>query len=517
MVLLPGHVTATTTHPLAPASLGGPGLQASEHRLLLVIGDIVVVSLGVFFALWVWTITAGTPLSTGFVRERIYWFLAIPAWLVCLTPSRHVRTALSVDATIASVLRAAGLLLLVYLALYFYSPRQTLPRLVALYILWEGVLLTLAWRLAYVWLFTQTGLRRRVLIVGAGATAQRARRLLETELRHAEIVGVVDPAGSSESPGLKPRAYERDGGRPEVFSLGRTISLRRNGEPGAEARGLPEGRTAGEPGALTHMVREQRVSEIVIATKGTLPAALVQELMDCQQLGVDLVPLSTLHETLLHRVPVDDLPSDWLLTSLVETVRTNDASRLLKRLVDIVGGAGGLVVALVAWPFIALAIWADSGRPVHYRQVRVGQGGRLFRLLKFRTMVGSAEAEGPRWADPDDPRVTRVGRWLRKTRLDELPQFLHVLRGEMSLVGPRPERPEFLSMLEEQIPFYRTRLIVKPGITGWAQVNHPYGDSVEDAKAKLEYDLYYIKHRALAFDLQIVAQTLWTVIRFEGT
>ena len=147
----------------------------------------------------------------------------------------------------------------------------------------------------------------------------------------------------------------------------------------------------------------------------------------------------------------------------------------------------------------------------------MGQGGRLFRLLKFRTMVGSAEAEGPRWADPNDPRVTRVGRWLRKTRLDELPQFLHVLRGEMSLVGPRPERPEFLSMLEEQIPFYRTRLIVKPGITGWAQVNHPYGDSVEDAKAKLEYDLYYIKHRSLAFDLQIVAQTLWTVIRFEGT
>ena len=176
-----------------------------------------------------------------------------------------------------------------------------------------------------------------------------------------------------------------------------------------------------------------------------------------------------------------------------------------------------MILVLIS-PVVAVAIWFESGGPIFYSQVRVGRGGTTFDVFKFRTMIRDAEGTGPaRWTAPNDPRVTRVGRFLRRTRLDELPQAINVLRGEMSLVGPRPERPEFVEFLERQVPFYRTRLIVKPGVTGWAQVNHPYGDSVEDARAKLEYDLYYIKHRSILFDLRIVLRTVGTVISFQGT
>lgn len=227
--------------------------------------------------------------------------------------------------------------------------------------------------------------------------------------------------------------------------------------------------------------------------------------------------MTTLYEHLLERVPVEHLEPGWLVKSFADAVGTREASRIGKRLVDLVGATVGLVVLAAMSPFVAMATWLDTGRPILFGQDRVGQRDRLFRLLKFRTMVNGAEAEGlARWAAPNDPRVTRVGRWLRRTRIDELPQFLNVVRGEMSLVGPRPQRPEFVAALERQIPFYRTRLLVRPGLTGWAQVNFPYGDSVEDAAVKLEYDLYYIKHRSMLFDALIVARTVGTILRLGG-
>jgi lipopolysaccharide/colanic/teichoic acid biosynthesis glycosyltransferase len=167
---------------------------------------------------------------------------------------------------------------------------------------------------------------------------------------------------------------------------------------------------------------------------------------------------------------------------------------------------------------LALLIRLDSGGPILLRQDRAGKAGRPFRMLKLRTMVVNAEPDGQaRWAAPGDPRVTRLGRILRKTRLDEIPQFWNVLRGEMSLVGPRSERPEMVANLEREIPFYRARLLVRPGLTGWAQVNYRYGWSVEDALTKLEYDLYYIRHRSLWLEVRILIRTLGTVLRFQGT
>jgi lipopolysaccharide/colanic/teichoic acid biosynthesis glycosyltransferase len=216
-------------------------------------------------------------------------------------------------------------------------------------------------------------------------------------------------------------------------------------------------------------------------------------------------------------VPVAHLEPNWLFTSYAEAVSARDASRLAKRLFDFLGGLAGTSLLAVFAPFIAVAIVADSGRPVFYRQRRTGRAGSPFSLAKFRTMVRDAEAEGqPQWAGPSDPRITRVGKWLRRTRLDELPNFLSVLRGEMSLVGPRPERPEFVAELEQQIPLYRARLFVRPGLTGWAQINYPYGYSVADAAAKLEFDLYYLKHRSFLFDVWILLRTVGTVMSLRG-
>jgi lipopolysaccharide/colanic/teichoic acid biosynthesis glycosyltransferase len=198
-------------------------------------------------------------------------------------------------------------------------------------------------------------------------------------------------------------------------------------------------------------------------------------------------------------------------------VRVSGFYILGKRLLDILGGLVGAVVFLITLPFIALATLIDDGWPIFYSQARLGRGGITYRIIKFRTMRRDAEADGqPRWAREDDERATRVGRFLRKTHLDELPQFFNVLRGEMSLVGPRAERPELVEYFQRHIPFYRARLLVKPGITGWAQINYGYASSIEETIVKLEYDLYYIKHRSMLMDLVILLRTPATVLGFRG-
>jgi lipopolysaccharide/colanic/teichoic acid biosynthesis glycosyltransferase len=206
-----------------------------------------------------------------------------------------------------------------------------------------------------------------------------------------------------------------------------------------------------------------------------------------------------------------------MLRSFVDEVRVTSFYLLIKRLADVGGALVGLGVLLALLPWAALAIVIDSGRPIFFSQIRSGQGGRLFSVTKLRTMGQDAEADGmARWTNGEDPRTTRVGLLLRRMHLDEFPQFWNVLRGEMSLVGPRPERPELVAKLEKQIPFYRARLLAKPGITGWAQVNYGKGASVEGSAEKLEYDLYYIKHRSLWLDLWILLRTLGSVFRLRG-
>jgi lipopolysaccharide/colanic/teichoic acid biosynthesis glycosyltransferase len=193
-------------------------------------------------------------------------------------------------------------------------------------------------------------------------------------------------------------------------------------------------------------------------------------------------------------------------------VQASGGYEALKRVIDVAAALAGLLITGSLFPLIAAAIRVESRGPSIYRQQRVGVHGRVFTLFKFRTMWQDAEANGARWAAPGDPRVTRFGRLLRRTRIDELPQLWNVLRGDMSLVGPRPERPEFVERLAQAIPHYRERNLIKPGLTGWAQIQYGYGASVEDARRKLCYDLYYLKHRCTDFDFAVIFRTIGTFL-----
>jgi len=275
-------------------------------------------------------------------------------------------------------------------------------------------------------------------------------------------------------------------------------------------------RVLGKGTSLEGLVQRLGIREIIVAVRqqrgGVLP---LRELLECRLSGVKITDLAKFFERVHGRVPIDTLKASWLIYG--DGFRQNWPRRVVKRSFDIVVAAALLVLMSPLMLFVALLITLDSGGPVIYRQERVGFRGRPFVLLKFRSMQKDAERDGgPRWAAAQDARITPVGRFLRRSRIDELPQLLNVLKGEMSFVGPRPERPPFVSMLTSQVAFYAVRHSVKPGITGWAQVRYSYGANVEQSVKNLEYDLYYVKNNTLFLDVVILFQTIRVVLLGEG-
>ncbi len=267
---------------------------------------------------------------------------------------------------------------------------------------------------------------------------------------------------------------------------------------------------------LTEIVDRYQIDEIVIAVRerrgGGLP---VQELLECRLKGIQVVELATFFERERGQMQLESLNASWMVLS--EGFRQGVLRDSVKRAFDLTVSLAMLAATLPIMLVTAVVILLESGRPILYRQERVGQGGRIFSILKFRSMVQNAEQDGrPRWAQAGDARITPFGRFIRKTRIDELPQLVNVLRGDMSFVGPRPERPYFVDQLIEQIPYYAARHSVKPGITGWAQVRYPYGASLEDAIEKLQYDLYYVKNHTFFLDLLILFQTAQVVLFGKG-
>lgn len=268
--------------------------------------------------------------------------------------------------------------------------------------------------------------------------------------------------------------------------------------------------------SVTETVRRHDIDEIVVAVRerrgGVLP---LRQMLDCKLQGVQVTDLSSFFERFHGQVRIESLRASWLIYG--EGFRQGVLRNFVKRGFDLLACLVLLAVAIPVMAVTALAILIESGFPIIYRQERVGQGGSVFEVIKFRSMRNDAEADGkPRWAGSDDARITRVGRLIRRTRIDELPQIFNVLTGDMSFVGPRPERPFFVNMLCEQVPFYNARHSVKPGITGWAQVRYQYGASVDDAIEKLQYDLYYVKNHTLFLDLVVLLRTVRVVLSGEG-
>jgi sugar transferase (PEP-CTERM system associated) len=329
------------------------------------------------------------------------------------------------------------------------------------------------WRSAYYWMVKQPFLRERVYVLGTG---ERAERLVGGLRQRGELgFEVVDWTGNVEG------ALTRDSVASHLVAL----------------------------------VRQKRVHRVIVAMpdrRGTLP---VEELLNLRLAGVKVEEATSWLERISGRIEVEQLYPSWLI--FAEGFRFSSFFRFVRRLVNFSFALAGLVLSLPLLPLVALAVKLDSPGPVLYHQKRVGRGGTIFYCYKFRTMRQNAEADtGATWALDNDPRITRVGRFLRSSRLDEIPQLWCVFKGDMHFVGPRPERPEFVEWLSKEIPYYGVRHVVRPGITGWAQVQYKYGNTLEDAREKLQYDLFYIKNASLGLDLLIMFQTIKIVILGHG-
>lgn len=455
---------------------------------MLFLGDFLMAVIALVVALYVWASAADwLGISLEFLQTRPPgWFYLLPVlWLVLLVELYDIHRAGNLGETIRGIATAALIGLGLYLLLYFYfsvPPRSLLPRRGVASFLVAVSLLTLLWRYIYIRIFTAPTFMRRVLLVGAGKAGQTIIRILNDLWPPPFfLVGIID-----DDP-------QKIGHTLEGFSI-----------------------LAGSD-CLQEIVEREGVSDIVVAISGEIHGTTFQTLLDVQERGVEITRMPVLYEELLGRVPIRLLEADWMLRSFVDHSRVSGFYQIIKRVIDITGGLLGVILVLITFPFVCLGILLDSGRPVFYTQTRSGRGAMPYRIYKYRTMRQDAEPDGkPQWAKEDDERATRVGRILRKTHLDELPQFINVLRGEMSLVGPRAERPELVEMFQNYVPFYRARLLVKPGITGWAQVNFGYASTIDETVVKLEYDLYYIKHRNLFMDFLILLRTPATVFGLRG-
>jgi len=460
-------------------------VRPREQRTILLTGDLFVSLLALFGGLYFWgQKDAWLSFSLNFLKDRVEpWFFLLPlVWMVFLVELYDLHRAKNLRQTTGGIAIAALAGIFFYALIYLISPKGSLPRWGIGFFLLFASILTFFWRLVYIQIFTAQAFLRRVLIIGAGKAGETIAQVYK-DLRPQPffLVGFTDD---------------------DPKKIGKTVN------------GFPI--LAGND-RLLGIVDAEAVTEIIIAISGEMQGGTFQAILDAQESGVEVVPMPTVYEELLGRVPIHHLESDWLIRSFVDEARVGGLFEIAKRLLDILVALAGLCICIFLAPLTAIIILVDSGIPIIYKQIRSGKGGKLYNIYKFRTMFQDAEKDGQaRAAEQNDSRVTRTGAFLRRTHIDELPQFWNVLHGEMSVVGPRAERPELITTYQKEIPFYRARLLVKPGITGWAQVNYGYSATIEQTNVKIEYDLYYIKHRNLLMDILIILRTMTQIIGFRG-
>ncbi len=366
------------------------------------------------------------------------------------------------------------------LALLFYiSPASSLGRGTALFAAPLILALLLSWRLSANATNLLSRGNERVLVMGTGESGiLLVRHILAHPEYNLRVVGFLDENGQD---------------------IGRS---------------LVNPKIIGGFANVEQIVAQERIDRIILSLKERRGSTPIKQLLNVKFSGVRIEDVHSCFERLHGRILLERLSPSWLILS--DGFKKSRLLLAAKRSIDIVVSLTILVIVSPLIPLIALAIYLESGCPIFFRQTRAGHKGREFELLKFRSMVQDAEKDGPRWAEQSDSRITRIGRILRKTRLDEIPQLFNVLRGEMSLVGPRPERPYFCDQLEKEIPFYKLRHSIRPGLTGWAQVRFRYASSLDDAKGKLEFDLFYLKNMSLLVDCAILFETAKVVILGRG-
>ncbi|HXY61780.1 MAG TPA: TIGR03013 family XrtA/PEP-CTERM system glycosyltransferase [Nitrospirota bacterium] len=404
-------------------------------------------------------------------------FIGVPLFFSYLFELYNLEKHLKKRDVLFRSLAAVGVSFMMLASVYYMMPAVKFGRgifAISLAIFW---VLQFLWHLCFSALQNSSQLARRVLVLGTGPLAKKVGDLIEATNHQHVLKGYVDLTN--------------------------------------EPVTVPEYAIVGKGSSLFETIRFQKAHKLVISLserRGVLP---LQVVLKCKMSGIEVVDAPSFYEELTGKLLIENItPSAFFFS---DGFRFTETKMVFKRIFDILCSLAGLLITLPLFPLIAVLIKLDSRGTVFFRQKRVGEMEKEFMLYKFRTMREDAEkGSGAVWAEKNDPRVTRFGRFLRKTRLDELPQFYNVLRGDMSFIGPRPERPEFVKQLKEIIPFYPERHFVKPGLTGWAQIKYAYGASMEDAVEKLRYDLYYIKHLSLFLDMLVMLETIKVMLFGRG-
>jgi len=447
------------------------------YRTILLAGDVVLIMLASFLAAW---FRFGSPINT-----LVIYTIASLITLVFYPPALYIFDLYNTERSFRSwesVYRSmfaviAGGVFVV--SVFFIVPYGAYGRGIM------AIQMGIAWILLYGWrwlcadLFPRTNPKSPALIIGAGNCGRAIYRLLKSPLSPYEVKGFVDD---------------------DPLKLG-------------ESR---FGRIVGTCDQLSEIASHVGATTAILAIPNNRSDKLIRNVLAARLQGINVRDMADVYEELTGRIPVRNVGDQWLLFAEGFYLLHKEYIQKLKRLVDL--AASGLILFLTA-PIIglaALAIRIDSPGPIFYSQKRVGKGQKAFSIYKFRSMRQDAETGGAQWAREKDPRITKVGKLLRLTHVDEIPQIWNIFRGDMSLVGPRPERPEFVEILDREIPYYFVRHSVKPGMTGWAQVNYRYGASIEDTKTKLEYDLYYVKNMSIFLDFKILLRTVGVVLLGDG-
>lgn len=452
---------------------------------LLIIGDLVASGIALAIALFLWSLyDEWLTFSFEFISARTpLWFFFLPFfWIFLLLELYDLRRAENIQDTIRAIIFSSIFCFIAYLFVYFaVEPSIQLPRRAIAYFIPLAALLTFIWRRLYIGIFTTGPFKRRVLIVGAGNAGRMILdEMMKQPIQTMELVGFVDDADELQNV--------------DINSF----------------------KVLGNRNDLPKIVTRYLVTDIICAISYDMHPELIQTLIKLEENGYEISTMSQVYEEVTGKIPAQMMDSDWLIKTFYTEAHSSASFALSKRLIDIVVGVVGTILFAFTFPFIASAVFMETGTPIFIRQTRIGKNGKPYKIVKFRTMTKRVAGEDIELTKVNDVRITKIGKLLRRSHLDELPQFPIILKGEMSLVGPRAEIDVLVEEFGKDIPFYRARLLAKPGLTGWAQIHQDYAATTEETLEKLQYDLYYIKHRSLILDLQIMVRTVSKVFGLKG-
>ncbi|MGC4041491.1 MAG: exopolysaccharide biosynthesis polyprenyl glycosylphosphotransferase [Flavobacterium sp.] len=454
--------------------------EVSERKILLRIFDVVSVLLSLYLV--------GIAFNFNYFNiseSNFYWTIVLGVYLNFIGSvfeMYNLQVASNQFQVIKSIILTSSLTVLLYLLTPVYTPRLPTNRLQIL-IFYIAIFLALfIWRILYVRFFASNRFAKKVILICDREQLKELVNGLESADPHYRVLGFVnsDSANTKSTGNIRIKSIDIDN--------------------------------------LEQFVIKNSVSEIVIASQKTdgITVNLYNQLIHLLESGFIIREYTQVYENLAQRIPVQYVSRDFYRYFPFSRSNQNHFYLLMVRFFEIMFSLIGLTAGIILLPLILIGNLLGNRGKLFYTQERVGKNGEVFNIVKFRTMVKNAEKEGAVFATTNDSRITPFGKFLRKSRMDELPQFINILKGDMAVIGPRPERPVFVNEIAEKMPFYETRHVIKPGLTGWAQVNYSYGETIDDSLIKLQYDLYYIKHRSLFLDVNIIFKTLGTVLLFKG-